>query len=179
MPGAFTLAAVLERPTLTAVFLCLLPALKQYVLAPPLLWVAVGARRAHRRPLALGAVAVAMATIAPFVLWNPGATLAGMVFQMRAPTHARLTAISIPGLLANLANWNLPIWVSLLAEIATSVALIAFGFVADVSAVLIGSAIALLITFLLGWQAFVNYYLFIGTLLVLAAVADHGARKVA
>jgi hypothetical protein len=176
LAAAFTLAAVLERPRATTTFLFLMPALKQYALAPPLLWIPVVARRAQWGAVAIGA-AVALATAAPFLVWNPDATLAGMVFQMRAPTRPRLTAISIPGLLANIADWNLPIWMAPLAELTTSVALVAFGLVADVSAVLIGSAIALLMTFLLGWQAFVNYYVFIGTLLALAAVADRGARK--
>jgi len=178
--GAFTLAAVLERPRLTAMFLFLMPALKQYALAPPLLGLAAVTRRGRVQwgSLALGG-AVALATVVPFVVWNPAPTLAGMVFQVRTPTHPRLTAISIPGLLANFADWNLPIWVSALAQLTTSVALIALGLVVDLSAVLIGSAVALLMTFLLGWQAFVNYYLFIGTLLTFAAAADCGARDVA
>jgi hypothetical protein len=38
------------------------------------------------------------------------------------------------------------------------------------SGLLLASALSLFATFLVGWQAFVNYYYFIGALLILAAL---------
>jgi hypothetical protein len=38
------------------------------------------------------------------------------------------------------------------------------------SGLLLASALSLCATFLVGWQAFVNYYYFIGVLLILAAL---------
>jgi hypothetical protein len=169
--AAVAVALVEGRPQLAAIGTLLLPSLKQYAIAPVLLWAAGPGRRA--RPQAwVVAIACAALTVLPFLIWNAPATLDGMLFQVRAPVRPRLTSISIPGLLANYGSVNLPVWVSAAAQLAVSGALAAAGVGARVSGLFAGSAAALLVTFILGWQGFVNYYVWIGTLLVLAAVTD-------
>jgi len=149
----------------------LLPALKQYALAPVLLWAAGPGRRVRAGVWILGA-ACALMTVVPFLLWNAPATLDGMLFQMRAPVRPRLTSISVPGLIANYNETNLPVWVSALTQLVVTGVMAVWGVASTVSGLFAGSAVALLATFLLGWQGFVNYYIWIGTLLVLAAVTD-------
>jgi len=164
-------ALVEGRSGLAAIGTLLLPALKQYAIAPVILWAAGPGRRTRPQAWAIAAACAAL-TVFPFLLWNAQATLDGMLFQVRAPVRPRLTSISIPGLLANYASVNLPVWVSAAAQFVASGALAAAGIGATVPGLYAGSAVALLLTFVLGWQGFVNYYVWIGTLLVLAAVTD-------
>jgi len=164
-------ALVEGRHRLAAVGALLLPALKQYALAPVLLWAAGPGRRVRAGVWILGA-ACALMTVVPFLLWNAPATLDGMLFQMRAPVRPRLTSISVPGLIANYNETNLPVWVSALTQLVVTGVMAVWGVASTVSGLFAGSAVALLATFLLGWQGFVNYYIWIGTLLVLAAVTD-------
>jgi hypothetical protein len=174
--AAAVLTAALLAPShgVAAVSAMLLVALKQYVLAPAVL-LAFGRHRVSWRHW-LTAAAVAGATILPFVLWNGPATLDGMLFQMQAPSRPRYSAMSIPGLLASLAWPYPPVWASAAAELAVCAAIVASGRAVDAATILIGSAVALLSAFLLGWQAFVNYYVFVASLLLLASVAA-GARR--
>jgi hypothetical protein len=169
--AAVAVALVEGRPRVAAIGTLLLPALKQYAIAPVVLWAAGPGRRTRPQTWVIAAACAAL-TVLPFLVWNAQATLDGMLFQMRAPVRPRLTSISIPGLLANYASFNLPVWVSAAAQVAVSGALAAAGVGATVFGLFAGSAVALLVTFILGWQGFVNYYIWIGTLLVLAAVTD-------
>jgi len=164
-------ALVEGRHRLAAVGTLLLPALKQYALAPVLLWASGPGRRVRAGVWILGA-ACALMTVVPFLLWNAPATLDGMLFQMRAPVRPRLTSISVPGLIANYSETNLPVWVSALTQLVVTGVMAVRCVASTVSGLFAGSAVALLATFLLGWQGFVNYYIWIGTLLVLAAVTD-------
>jgi hypothetical protein len=165
-----------QRP-LAIVSVLMLPTFKQYVIAPVVLCAARRPLGRNWRSWAL-AGAVAAATVLPFIAWNPEATLAGMVFQMRAPTHPRLTAISLPGLLASNGDLYPPIWVSGVAQLVVCGLIAIRGLAMDGAAVLLGSAVALLATFMLGWQAFINYYAFIAGLLVIAAVVAGARREV-
>jgi hypothetical protein len=165
------LAAVADATLPATIGLLLLPAFKQYVLPPPFLWFAGPGRRVSWRSWGVAA-AVACATVAPCLVWNSRATLDGILFQVRAPAHARLTSLSLPGLLENLGVWNLPMWVSVATQAVVSIAIAWGGVAADVPGLFLGSSVALLATFAVGWQGFVNYYVFIGTLLIIAAVAD-------
>ena len=172
--AAVAVALVEGRSQVAAIGTLLLPALKQYAIAPVILWAAGPGRRARPRAWVIAA-ACARLTVLPFLIWNAPATLDGMLFQMRAPVRPRLTSISIPALLANYGSWNVPVWVSAAAQLVVTGALAAAGVGATVSGLFAGSAVALLVTFILGWQGFVNYYVWIGTLLVLAAVTDRPA----
>jgi hypothetical protein len=164
-----------RRKQLAAVGMALLPSLKQYAIAPVLLWAAGYGRRTPVRAWVVAAL-VAAFTIVPFLIWNSSATMSGMVFQMRAPVRPRLSSISIPGLLAHYGSMNIPIWTSAVTQFAIAGVLAVGGVGSTVSGLFAGSAVALLATFLLGWQAFVNYYVWIGLLLVLAAVTDAPER---
>jgi hypothetical protein len=151
-----------------AIAFFLLPALKQYVAIPVALYVAM-LPRLRVRHLVIGA-GVAAATALPFLVWNWHATIAGMVFQMRAPTMPRLNALSIVS--ATTVAWNRypSVWTSVAIQVLAS----GIGFVClngkGLSGLLMASAVALFATFLTGWQAFVNYYYFVGTLLLFASL---------
>jgi hypothetical protein len=178
LAAVLALALVQQRRLLAAVAVFLLPTMKQYAIAPVMLWAAGAGRRTRMSAWAIAAFVAAM-TVAPFLAWNASATVHGMLFQMRAPAHPRLNSMSIPGLLANVSTMNLPIWVSAVSQLIVAAGLAAAGVGSAISGLFLGSAAALLTTFLLGWQGFVNYYMWIGTLLVLAAVTEHPARRIA
>ena len=78
----------------------LLPALKQYVVAPVLMYL-VYARQVPVRPRAIVAgLSISAATVLPFLIWNWRATLSGIVFQMSAPTVPRFESTSLLALIA-------------------------------------------------------------------------------
>jgi len=166
--GCVYLAARYPRRPLSAVALWLLPAFKQYALPPIVLQTALS-DRLPRRVIAAGTTLVA-ATLAPFLVWNAGATLHGALFQMQAPIHPRLTSISIPGLLFATGNPFPPIWLSAATELLACVAVALVAKRRDLADLLIGTSVALLATFLVGWQAFVNYFYFVAGLLALGAM---------
>jgi hypothetical protein len=77
----------------------LLPALKQYVVAPTVLYLIRGRQFVRPRAFIL-AVTIVAATVLPFLIWNWQATLAGMVFQMEALTVLRLGSTSLVAFMA-------------------------------------------------------------------------------
>jgi hypothetical protein len=160
-----------RRGAMTTASVLLMPAFKQYALAPVVLWAAHEQRDWRRtwRWWLAGAAAV-LATVAPFAAWNWRATLDGIVFQMAAPARPRLTAISIPGLLAATGHSFPPVWVSAVLQLVVCGVLARSGVMLDAAGVLIGSAVAFLVTFLLGWQAFPNYFAFVAALLVVGSM---------
>ena len=121
------------------------------------------------RVIAAGTTLVA-ATMAPFLLWNAGATLHGTLFQMQAPLHPRLTSMSIPGLLFATGRTFPPIWLSAATELIACIVVVLVARRRDFADLLIGASVALLAAFLVGWQAFINYFYFVGGLLALGAV---------
>jgi hypothetical protein len=167
---AFAAAALGGSMARATASVLMLPALKQYVLAPALLW-GWARGRDVTPPSWLSAAAVASATVLPFLVWNADSTVRGVMFQMTAPLHPRPTAISIPGLLASLSLAYPPIWLSAAGELIVCAAVGLAGRAGDVANILVASAIALLVAFLTGWQAFINYYAFVASLLVIGAVA--------
>jgi hypothetical protein len=152
----------------TASFL-LLPALKQYVVAPVVLYLIRTRRAVRLRTLTVG-ISISAATVVPFLIWDWRATLAGMLFQMTAPTVPRLESTSLVALMATMAGIYPGRWTSVVVQFV--VAAIAWSRLKDrgISGLLLASALSLYATFLVGWQAFVNYYYFVGALLVLAAL---------
>jgi hypothetical protein len=148
----------------------LLPALKQYVVAPVLIYL-VYARQVLVRPRAIvTGLSIAIATVLPFLMWNWRATLSGMVFQLSAPTAPRMESTSLLALMAMISGGYPARWFSGVVQLV--VGAIAWWRLKDhgLSGLLLASALSLFATFLVGWQAFVNYYYFIGALLVLAAL---------
>jgi hypothetical protein len=108
--------------------------------------------------------------VMPFLIWNKDATLSGIVFQMAAPTVPRLESTSLVALIATTTGAYPGRWTSVVAQLI--VGAIAWRQLKDcgLSGLLLASALSLYATFLVGWQAFVNYYYFVGALLVLAAL---------
>jgi len=154
----------------------LLPALKQYVLAPPLMFVAGAWRRRAWRPLAI-AVAIALATTVPFLLWNWHAALDGIVFQVRPSIAFRRDSASLTAVLAALTGivpWH---WLPEAAQIAVGGAAYWWLRDAGVAGLLLASAIAVDASFLFGTQAFGNYYAFVTMLLLMAALLFAGRER--
>jgi hypothetical protein len=168
--------AMTKRPfgTGAATAFLALPALKQYVVAPPLLFAADSWRRRSWRPLVVGG-AVALASVVPFLLWNWRATLDGIVFQVRPSVGFRPDSLSVTALVASLtgiAPWH---WLPEIAQVVAGA--MAYWWLRDTGAggLLLASAIAMDASFLLGTQAFTNYYAFV-TVLLLAATMFFARR---
>jgi hypothetical protein len=155
-----------------------LPALKQYVVAPVVLYV-IRARQRMRLRTLVAASSLSTATVLPFLIWNRGATLSGMVFQMASPTVPRLESTSLIALIATTTGAYPGRWTSAVVQLI--VGAIAWWRLKDrgLSGLLLASALSLYATFLVGWQAFVNYYYFVGALLVLAALTRAGENATA
>jgi hypothetical protein len=149
----------------TAFFL--LPSLKQYVAAPILMYVAM---RPRPRAVAIGA-AVAATTVVPFLMWRWPATLDGILFFVRNPLGFRIDSDSLTALVAQVTGVEAPRWIGISAQFV--VGAIAFELLRHhgLSGLLLASALALLASFLLATQAFVNYYYFVGALLLFATLA--------
>ena len=147
----------------------MLPALKQYVVAPVLLYAGVRPARVRWTTIA-AAMACAAATVVPFLIWNRDATVRGIVFQVRAQTAPRLSGDSLAAL-GGLFGVVPPAWLSVVAQFV--VAAVAYPRIRrhGVGGILLASALSLMATFLVGWQAFLNYYYFVMVLLLLAALA--------
>ena len=147
----------------------LLPALKQYVIAPTVLYLIRG-RHTIRLRAVVAAGAIGAATVLPFLIWNWQATLSGIVFQMQAPTVPRLGSTSLVALMATTAGVYPGRWMSPVVQLI--VGGIAWWRLKEhgLSGLMLSSALSLYATFLVGWQAFVNYYYFVGALLILAAL---------
>jgi hypothetical protein len=124
-------------------------------------------------------LSLSAATVLPFLLWNWGATLSGMLFQMTAPTVPRLESTSLVALLATTSGIYPGRWASAVVQLI--VGAIAWWRLKEhgLSGLLLASALSLYATFLVGWQAFVNYYYFVGALLILAAMLRANADEVA
>jgi hypothetical protein len=157
-----------------AIAFMLMVALKQYMVAPLLIY-ALMVRR--WRPLAIGAAA-AGATVVPFLLsaWRP--TVEGILFPLRGHMGFRPDSISISAFVYHLADATPPTWLATVVQLAVGGAAYV-GLRRDgLTGLLLACAIALFASFLVGTQAFVNYYYFVSALLVCGAVASAG-RQVA
>jgi len=150
----------------TVAFL-LLPALKQYVVAPVLLFLAINRPRVSAVAIA---ATLAAASVVPFLIWDWRPTVAGVVVQMVAPQEPRLDSLSLVALLGRLTGLYASRWVSVVVQVL--VAGIAYAKLKHhgLAGVLLASALALAATFLTGWQAFTNYYYFVSEMLLLAAM---------
>jgi hypothetical protein len=145
----------------------LLPALKQYVVAPAVIFVAM--TRARASAIAVAA-SVAAATVIPFLIWNWRVTVAGILVQMIAPVGPRLDAVSLVALVAVLTGVTISRWVSVAAQVLVGAVAYARLRRHGSGGLLLASSLALLATFLTGWQAFLNYYYFVAEMLLLAAM---------
>lgn len=153
--------------------LLLLPALKQYAVIPGLLLLA---NRPRRWPLAIGLV-VSLMTAVPFLLWNARATLEGTLFVVRDPPF-RADSLSLTALVDYLSGgWHWGKHVAMAAQLLVGAAAFAVlrrrhpGERLPGGALLLCTALALHVCFLLAPQAFPNYYAMVGALFLLAGVS--------
>lgn len=151
----------------------LLPALKQYIVAPVLLFLVISRPRAS---VVAVAVTVAAATVVPFLIWDWRPTIEGIIIQMVSPVQPRLDSTSLVALVGLATGVYVTRWVSVVVQFL--VAGMAYARLRDhgVGGLLLASSLALYATFLTGWQAFVNYYYLVGEMLLLAAIVLAAAR---
>ncbi len=150
-----------------AIAFFLLPALKQYVVAPVLIYAAM--RRRRKWTIAIGA-AVAAATIVPFVVWNARATIDGILYLMRAPIGFRDDSHSLAALATRVFDVHVGRTLAVVAQLAAGAAAWALLRRQALGGLLLASALSLVASFLLATQAFFNYYYFAGALLLWASL---------
>ena len=156
-----------------AVAFFLLPALKQYFAVPVILYLTTKPPRPARWALVAG-LAVGAATIAPFALWNPAAMLDGIVFQMRELREPRVDSDSIVAFLGAVGFAPISRWWSVVAQFVVGAVAYWRLHHLGVAGLLLASGLSLTATFLIGWQAFFNYYYLVEMLMLLGAVALAG-----
>jgi hypothetical protein len=166
-----------DSPVSGAAFM-MLPALKQYVVAPALMFLIHCRRRRAWRPFMAG-LAAAVATVMPFLIWNSRATFAGIFFQVGPDIQFRPDSTSLTALMASTIGWRPWHWLPEVVQLV--VGGVAFWFLRDsgIAGLLLASAIALDASFLMGTQAFVNYYVFVATLLLFSAMVLAGRKRMA
>jgi hypothetical protein len=152
-----------------AIVFFLLPSLKQYIVAPALLYVGMKPPRVRLR-MAVIAVGVMLASVGPFLVWGWRPTIAGMVFQMRHLERPRVDSDSLVALAALLTGRYPTVWLSAVVQIIVGAIVYPRVRQSGLAGFLAGSALTLYATFLVGWQAFVNYYYLISVALLLAAI---------
>ena len=154
----------------SAIAFFLLPALKQYVAAPVLIFLAMKPRP---RAVAIG-VAVAAATVAPFLVWRWHATLAGMMAimnNMRSPGAFRTDSLSLTAVAALISGVRVGPWLGAVAQLASGAVAFALLGRQGLAGFLVAAALAVIASFLVGTQAFANYYAFGAALLLFGALA--------
>ncbi len=169
----FLFAATAPRGVGEATAFLLLPALKQYVAAPVLLYLAM---RGRARSVAVGLI-VAAATVAPFLWWQWHPTVAGMFYFVRVPLGFRRDSDSIAALLVALTGLEAPRSLAVLTEFV--VAGVGYRLLRDrgLEGLVLASALSLLASFLVAPQSFTNYYYFAGALLLLSSLAAAQGRR--
>ena len=162
--GGFALAATVGRSRLAAVLLGLLCALKQHFLLylPALALVPqIGV------PGALIALATVAATYVPFVLATPtGLWDAVVVHHLRNPFRG--DSLSLTAMLADFGV-ALPSWLGMAASLA-SVGVLPW-LPRRLGPLLMASSLTFLLFFVLGRQAFCNYYYLVGATWLFAGAA--------
>jgi hypothetical protein len=171
--GGLALALATARgPFLTGCLMGVWLTSKQYVvLAVPLL---IRLRRASVNAW-LWAAIVGMALTLPFILWDFGA-LVGKTLRFFVESPGRADSLSIYGAMAR-SGVELPAWVSVGVWLL-AVAWLTWKMPRTLGGWLFSMATSWLVFFLVGKQAFINYYYFISfTLLLAVAASPAGADR--
>jgi hypothetical protein len=114
-----------------------------------------------------------LATIAPFALYDPHGLWRATV-SFPTSTATRFDASNIAGLLASFdIEWHPPI--ALVAGLPLVLGLWLRRYAGDASGFASGLAVVLGVAFLLGTQAFANYWFLVGNLLLLSVLARRSA----
>ena len=156
--------------TSSAVSLFMLPALKQYVATPVLLFLGMKPRL---RSVVVGAAAAA-ATVVPFLVSHRHATWTGMTAilnNMRSPAAFRTDALSLTAWTALVFGVQVGPWLGALVQLAAGGAAFALLRRDGLAGFLLASAISLIASFLVGTQAFTNYYAFGAAALLFSSLA--------
>jgi hypothetical protein len=155
----------------------MMPAMKQYVVAPALMRLFSTLDDPRQRRATMAGMLVAAATAAPFLIWGWSATLDGILFQVRPSIGFRPDSLSVSAAFAWATGWIVPWWTPLAAQCVAGAAAFAWLRHRGLGGFLLASALALFASFLFGRQAFLNYYAFVSALLLLAALV-FAARSV-
>ena len=102
--------------------------------------------------------------------WDWRATIRGIVSVLAEAGAPRLDATSVVALMAVVSGVSPSRWLSVVLQLAVGLTAHMKLRGTGVGGLLLASALALLVTFLTGWQAFVNYYVVVAVLLALAAM---------
>jgi hypothetical protein len=174
LSGFVCLATRVPGGAAQAIGFLLLPALKQYVVAPVLLFLAISRPRAS---VAATAMTVAAGTVVPFLIWDWRPTIEGIAAQVVSPVQPRLDSTSLVALAAVATGVQVTRWASVVVQFF--VAGIAYARLRDhgLGGLLLASSLAMLATFLTGWQAFMNYFYLVGEMLLLAAIVLAATRR--
>jgi len=155
--------------TAPAIAFLLLPALKQYVVAPALIFLVDLWRRRLYRALVIG-VGAASSTVVPFMLWEWRPTLDGILFQVRPSVGFRADSLSLTALawrITGVEPWH---WLPEATQLVVGATAFAYLRHLGAGGLLLASAISLFASFLLATQAFLNYYHFVSILLLCSAL---------
>ena len=145
-----------------------LPLLKQYCAVPALLYLAM----VRPRPRAVAAaVAVGVATMAPLLVWNARATIEGGLLFFVQRVQFRGDSISLPAALHAVLGWESGVGTALAVQVLVAAVLGVRLRHSGVGGYLAAAALALFAGLLVAPQAFMNYYFFVGAMLLGAAVA--------
>ena len=173
--GFVYLAVRKPRGPAQAVAFFLLPALKQYMIAPVFLY--VGTRPPRQRPLFIAlAASIATLTVAPFLLWHWQPTVRGMFEAASTPLTPRLDSTSLVALVAVLTGAHAVRWLSVAVQFIVAAIVYVQLRRQGLGGVLLSSALTLVATFLAGWQSFVNYFYLAGVMLLTAGLVLAGDR---
>jgi hypothetical protein len=158
----------------------MMPAMKQYFVAPALMRLFSTFDDPRKRRATMAGMLVAAATAAPFLIWRWSATLDGILFQVRPSIGFRPDSLSVSAAFARATGWIVPWWTPLAAQCVAGAAAFTWLRHRGLGGFLLASALALVASFLFGRQAFLNYYAFVSALLLLAALVfaspvDHAA----
>jgi hypothetical protein len=156
-----------------AVSFLMTSAVKQYVLAPGLLFVAW----CRNRTALLVGIGVAAATVVPFLVTHARATFDGIAFMMEAPVAFRRDSDSIVAGIAILTGLETPRWLGVAVQLAAAAAAYPLVRRGDTGGLLLASALSLFAGFLFATQAFANYYVFVSGLLLFAAIVGVPAAE--
>jgi len=117
------------------------------------------------------AVAVGVATMAPLLLWNARATIEGGLLFFVQKVQFRGDSISLPAALHGTLGWESGVGTALAVQALVAAVLGVRLRGRGLGGYLAAAALALFAGLLVAPQAFMNYYFFVGAMLLGAAVA--------
>ena len=152
-----------------------LPLFKQYFAVPVLLYFVL---LRPRTSAFVAAATVGTAIVAPLLIWNYRGTVDALLHFV-LHVQFRPDSISIAAALAPWTAWRPGGITALIAQLLVGAAAALWMRQRNLGGYLHASAAALLAGFLVAPQAFINYYFFVGVVLLLAALTGPSPLRVA